>query len=853
MLPLSRKITLPDIAGSRCCFLILAVWHSDGAWCTHTGREALMTRSRIRLAISRSFSAALFISLLMASPSTLMAQSGRVLDIETIMQDQNWVSSPPGGVVWSEDSKWIYFRWNPEGKDFPEIYRIPAAGGTPEPVPFEELRKLPGSVSAGFGGISLNLGGVWDEEKRRKIFSRDGDLWLYDRRTDTQTRLTFTTDFEGGGQWSADESEIFFSSGGDYFSLNPAGGELRQWVHFQSGSTGQQQAGRERKTQLQEWLDAQQLSLLEHIRKEKEEREKREEYRNSFPSPERPITVQPQSGELLSGSTISADGRFVPFRVRIQGQQGKRTVVPDYVTGDGFTVDIPARTKVGEPLSSYRLGIADTKQDTVYYVDLSILDDLVADPLGPPNEDGNWKEGRGVTLPVSPSLPVIGPDNRRAIVDVRSLDHKDRFILGIDLETGEVHIADHQHDDAWIGGPVYGLGWMPDGGRFYYMSEKTGYAHLYTRNWDGSGERALTAGSFEVYSPGMDKAKKKWFFTANDTHPGVRHFYSMPLEGGEWTRYTEGEGSHTVIVSPDEKWMADLYSRANHPVELFVKRLREGEELKQVTESTTQEWRSYNWIAPPVITFQARDGAQVPARLYKPENWRNGGPAVIFVHGAGYLQNAHKWWSSYQREYMFHHLLMQRGYIVLDIDYRASSGYGRDWRTGIYEFMGGKDLTDQVDGAAYLVREHGVDSNSIGIYGGSYGGFITLMAMFTAPDVFAAGAALRPVTDWAHYNHGYTSNILNVPQADSLAYVRSSPIYHAEGLKGALLICHGLVDTNVHAQDSIRLAQRLIELRKENWELALFPVESHGFTEPTSWMDEYKRILKLFETNLKKE
>ena len=125
------------------------------------------------------------------------------------------------------------------------------------------------------------------------------------------------------------------------------------------------------------------------------------------------------------------------------------------------------------------------------------------------------------------------------------------------------------------------------------------------------------------------------------------------------------------------------------------------------------------------------------------------------------------------------------------------------------------------------------------------------MAMFTAPDVFAAGAALRPVTDWAHYNHGYTSNILNVPQGDSLAYVRSSPIYHAEGFKGALLICHGLVDTNVHAQDSIRLAQRLIELRKKNWELALYPVESHGFTEPTSWMDEYRRILKLFEINLK--
>jgi dipeptidyl aminopeptidase/acylaminoacyl peptidase len=137
------------------------------------------------------------------------------------------------------------------------------------------------------------------------------------------------------------------------------------------------------------------------------------------------------------------------------------------------------------------------------------------------------------------------------------------------------------------------------------------------------------------------------------------------------------------------------------------------------------------------------------------------------------------------------------------------------------------------------------------MYGGSYGGFMTLMALFNAPDTFAAGAALRPVTDWAHYNHGYTANILNTPQKDPEAYRKSSPIYFAEGLKGALLICHGVVDVNVHFQDSVRLVQRLIELRKENWEMAMFPMEDHTFVEPTSWADEYKRILNLFEKNLR--
>ena len=211
----------------------------------------------------------------------------------------------------------------------------------------------------------------------------------------------------------------------------------------------------------------------------------------------------------------------------------------------------------------------------------------------------------------------------------------------------------------------------------------------------------------------------------------------------------------------------------------------------------------------------------------------------------------HKWWSSYYREYMFHNFLVDHGYVVLDVDYRGSAGYGPDWRTAIYRYMGDKDLKDQVDGAKYLVDKLGVDPKRIGIYGGSYGGFITLMAMFTMPDTFAAGAALRPVTDWAHYNHEYTSNILNEPQDDPEAYRRSSPIYFAEGLKGALLICHGMVDTNVEFQDTVRLTQRLIELRKENWSVAMYPVEDHGFVKASSWADEYKRIFNLFETNLK--
>ena len=164
--------------------------------------------------------------------------------------------------------------------------------------------------------------------------------------------------------------------------------------------------------------------------------------------------------------------------------------------------------------------------------------------------------------------------------------------------------------------------------------------------------------------------------------------------------------------------------------------------------------------------------------------------------------------------------------------------------------MGGKDLSDHVDGKNFLVSNYGIDAGRVGIYGGSYGGFITLMAMLTTPKEFKAGCALRSVTDWAHYNHGYTANILNTPELDPNAFKKSSPIYFADKLEGNLLMLHGMVDDNVEYKDIVRLSQRFIELEKKNWHLASYPVEAHTFKESYSWYDEYRRILEFFKTHL---
>jgi dipeptidyl aminopeptidase/acylaminoacyl peptidase len=326
----------------------------------------------------------------------------------------------------------------------------------------------------------------------------------------------------------------------------------------------------------------------------------------------------------------------------------------------------------------------------------------------------------------------------------------------------------------------------------------------------------------------------------------------MAPDGSGKKLLTATPGAYDLTFSANMDMAVVIHSTSTTPPELFVFDPATGTMGDALTRSTTQVFRSWSWLQPERIVFEASDGVAVPAHLFRPERF-GGTPnqaGVIFIHGAGYLQNVLDSWSPYYREFMFNSMLAANGYTVLNIDYRGSEGYGRDCRTAIYKHMGGRDLDDIIDGAHLLMSDYGVRDDGVGVYGGSYGGFLTLMAMFKYPDDISSGAALRSVTDWAHYNHWYTVRILGTPADDPEAYRRSSPIYYADGLQGNLLILHGLRDDNVLAEDDIRLSQRLIDLGKENWELALHPLERHGYQRASSWTDQMTRAYKLFQRTL---
>jgi len=762
------------------------------------------------------------------------------LTVEKIMQDPaKWIGTSPSNVFWSEDSKTIYFSWNPDKNKGDSLYKVVLPDKKPLKVSPEERRALPSQF------------GNYNKAFTQKVYEKSGDLYLMDCNSLKIRQITNTIERESNPNFNIDETKIIFSRGGNLFTFNLADGLISQLTNFIVGNKRPEPKANEQ----EKWLKQDQLDMFEILKERKDKKEAAEKI-SKADQPKRPKEVYLE-GKNLDFAQISPDLRFVTYRLSAQPTNAKNTIVPNYVTESGFTEDIPARTKVAAPLTTYESFIYDIQRDSVYKVitkDIAGLSDKPDFLKDYPKKDTAKVMPRRIVV----MAPSWSDDAKYAVCVVRSFDNKDRWIMSLDAKTGKMKLLDRQRDEAWIGGPGIGfnlssgnVGWI-DNETFYFQSEADGYSHLYTVNVKTGEKKQLTKGKWEVQQAQLSRDKKSFYLTTNEVHPGEQHFYKMTIADGKRTQITNGVGANDVTVSPDESKLAIRFSYINQPWELFYQDNATGRIPNQITSSLTEEFKAYKWKEAKVISFKARDGVDVYARVYEPADAKKKNKkAVIFVHGAGYLQNAHKWWSQYFREYMFHNLLVDKGYTVLDIDYRASAGYGRDVRTGIYRHMGGKDLTDNVDGAKLLVEKYGIDPKKIGMYGGSYGGFMTLMAMFTTPDVFAAGAALRPVTDWAAYNHGYTANILNEPTTDSLAYRRSSPIYFANGLKGNLLICHGTVDVNVHIQDSYRLAQRLIELKKENWEMASYPMEDHGFVEATSWMDEYKRILKLFEEKLK--
>jgi dipeptidyl aminopeptidase/acylaminoacyl peptidase len=769
------------------------------------------------------------------------------ITLDQAMADPDWIGPPVEQAWWAWDGQRVQYLLKREGATIRDTWQQGVAGGS--------AARLDGAARADLDGADP----VFDAQRTRAAFVRNGDVFVRDLRSGALLQVTRSNEAESQPQWSRDGNLVF--RGGDAWYQWRAGQGLSQAAVVKAEKDP---AAAPKADDLRERQLAMIATLKSDLARREAARVQDQAWQRADPT-RAPAPAYLGDDVKIVDSALSPDAKWLLVVTQAKsGDEGQAGKMPKYVTESGYEEFEDARTRVGRksPLP-HKLWLVDVANAKVTELKFDSLPGIGEDPLAALRKAAKQdplKGNRDVRIE-SGGDDGTGPaihwsnDSRNVAVLVRAVDNKDRWIASVDLAGARLVTRDRLTDKAWINWNFNEFGWAPssNGGddALWFLSERTGYSHLYL-NENGK-THALTSGKWEVSAPQLAADGKRFFFVCNQKRPGDYEVCAVDRTGGAVREVTALDGVEDFSLSPDGSRLLVRHSHSYMPPQLAVLDAN-GDGVVQLTDTRKPEFKNRQWIEPQYVQVPSKHGAGVVwGKFYGPKTYEPGRkyPIVMFVHGAGYLQNVSDRYPNYFREQMFHNLLVQQGYVVLDLDYRASEGYGRDWRTAIYRNMGHPELEDYLDGLDWLVANKQGDRDHAGIYGGSYGGFMTFMALFRSPGTFKAGAALRPVADWSQYNHEYTSNILNTPGLDPQAYQVSSPIEYAAGLKDNLLIAHGMIDDNVFFKDSVMLTQKLIELRKDKWQIAPYPMERHGFTHPEAWYDEYRRIYELFQRTLK--
>ncbi|GLQ88416.1 S9 family peptidase [Dyella flagellata] len=782
--------------------------------------------------------------------------AGPKLDLETIMANPDWMGQAVENPYWSVDGRSLYYRLKRDGSPVRDLYRVDPASG--------QSSKLDATATAQAEGPA-----VYDRAHRHAAYLFHGDVFLVDLSSGRRTQVTRSPLPESSPRFSADGRSLQFRESNNWYVYDLASGVTAPAAVLKLTDDPHDKKP--------DALGQQQLDLFKDLREDKADKDAVHDNEQALAAADPTRAPQPfylGDKPQLVDTELSPDGRWMLVVTQpAHHDDGKAPDVIHYVTDSGYTENEPSRPYVGrnEPAPQSVL-LLDLRAHKSYPLATDKLPGIKDDPLkairaktvAELQKAGKEDEAKALKAPdvrpvtlysVDSGSAAIAwsDDGSNAALEFLAIDNKDRWIASIDFAHHELVLQHRLHNDAWVNWTYNDVGWLKDNRTLWYLSEESGYSQLYVKPVDGTA-KALTSGKFEVSQPQLSSDGRWFYVCTNKLAPYSYDVYRVPSNGGELSRVTQYGGMDQFVLSPDDQRLAVLHSSAYVLPQLAVQSAQ-GSAPRELTNTMKPAFTAHKWIETKIVEVPSTHGAGVIyAKYYGPADESDAPtsrPAVLFVHGAGYLQDVKLAATYYEHEQLFNNLLVQEGYVVLDMDYRASQGYGSAWRTAIYRQMGHPELEDLLDGKAWLVKHHGVDPKRVGIYGGSYGGFMTEMALLRAPGEFAAGAAQRPPADWETYNDSYTAGILNHPEVDPEAYRISSPITYAKNLRDPLLINHGLIDDNVLASDSIRLYQRFVELHKKNFWISLYPLERHEFEHADAWYDEYRRINELFETWVK--
>ncbi len=424
-------------------------------------------------------------------------------------------------------------------------------------------------------------------------------------------------------------------------------------------------------------------------------------------------------------------------------------------------------------------------------------------------------------------------------------------LLYADPTDGTSKVILKEKDDVWVnahGGPYF----LEEDDAFLWLSERSGYRHLYRYSMDGEKCQQLTKGEWEV-NPSMwsisidiDEEHKKVYFNANKSSPLDKHYYSVSLNGGRVKQLTHGDGNHSSCsFSADYEYALDHYNNTHIPKRLQIID-RHGKLCRVLGETTKEDYAPYRMGSPELLTLDSPAGLTFHAKMLKPADFdpNKKYPVILYVYGGPAGQVARNTFVN-PMDMVF----VNRGFLYFSFDTRGTPGRGREWINAIHKNTCDKPLEDLQYAVEYLESLPYVDGENIGIWGWSNGGYMTCCAMLKKPGLFQAGVAVAPVTDWHLYDTIYTERYMSHPDTNAEGYKESAPIHFADQLEGHLMLAHGISDDNVHVQNIYNLVDKLIEAEKD-YDLYLYPQREHGIGGSKRRYHLYDHIFTFFEKHL---
>ncbi len=659
------------------------------------------------------------------------------------------------------------------------------------------------------------LEAVWAPDGSRFAYQQDGSVWLYDIPSKSKRDLislsvlgsaaTVVPAREAFGwqnrrvkeqsiQWFPGGDGLLLAAGGDLFHYRLAAGS---WTQLTATPVAEQDPKLSPNGLRVSFFRGNDLYSME-VSSRKVSRLTRNGTETLLNG--RPDWVYPEELDLGTAHWWSPDSASIAY---LQFDVSRQPLYPHADMLPLRPVYEPQRyPKAGDPNADVRLGVVPASGGATRWMELGDLrDSLLARVYWQPDSSGLYVQ----------SLNRI--QNRLDLVRADAASRRSRVIVE-EKDPYWVNVGDSFH-------------FLKGGAEFLWGSERDGFRHLYRYAADGRELGRLTSGEWQVTDlVGVDENAGQVYFLSTEAGPLDRQLYQVSLQGGKRRRITGPSGTHAISMSPGCRYYLGTFSSLNTPPARSIYKV-DGSEWAVVTPPDRGPVDEYDLRPGEIVEVRASGGYLLYARLIRPAGFDPSRkyPAIVFVYGGPHSQDVTNSWEGLTLEQALAH----RGYVVWQLDNRGTAGRGHAWEAALYRNFGEKELQDQVEGVRHLVSMGFVDESRLGVYGWSYGGYMTLYALVNAPELFRAGVAGAPVTDWRHYDTIYTERYMGLPSENAEAYRRSSPIHDASNLKARLLLIHNLEDDNVLFQNTVQMADALQRAGRP-FEMMIYPQKTHGVT-----------------------